>query len=413
VTPDTWQAYLEKQFPAFLLRCTERRRLDQAAAEAFLERLELGGDNLRLLRGLSLFAAHERELSEFATYWLPDLLRALPSGARVEQRTWRGGYQGRLDLPATMQLRAGGDTSAFVTRARRRRFDLPENVFIRSLAGRTERLAVDLVAREFLHGKGWTKGVVDSLAALQFHTRSSLLRDVPELPIEAYHVQAAQNARHPAYRSALHWHEALTDALDHEDPQRLAQLLSEGGLQPGDEPKRFELAVLLTVIESIERHLAASGEYEAARTFIAEGREQVATFTRACGTRIEVYYNQAVLPPDETLGPRDSGVRHYLDRSGRLRPDITVCVRHSDGRAVYTVFEIKLSKDFAYVSSGYSEAIVYRHEYARYLSGWPKAVLVASEALQGKPRPEDDVVAIAWSDLAASPIIGAMLGLNT
>lgn len=409
MTHASWEAYLESRFPAFLLRSTQRCRLDRAAAEAFLERLSLGGDNLRLLRGLSLFAAHERELHEFATYWLPELVRALPSGARVEQRTWRGGYQGRLDVPATLQLRASGDGAGFVTRARRRRFDLPENVFIRSLVGRTERLASELAAKKFLHGKGWTRGVVDALAELRFITRSSLLRDVREEPIAAYHLQAARNARHPAYRSALRWYEALADALDHDDPERLAKLLSEGGLQPAEEPRRFELAVLLALLDAIDQHLASDPAYEVERTFIAADRQQVATFTRASGTCIDVYYNQAVLPLDERLGPRDHGVRHYLDRSGRLRPDITVCVAHPDGRRVYTVFEIKLSRDLGYVSSGYSEAIVYRHEYAQYLTGWPKAVLVTSGPLQGKPRLGDDVVAVAWNDLAASPIIASML----
>jgi hypothetical protein len=404
----TWQAYLDEQFPGFLLPNTERCRLTRDAAEAFLECLGLGASNLSLLRGMSLLAAHEDKLREFATYWLPELIRTLPCRAQVEQRTWRGGFHGRLDIPATLHLHLSGDRSSFVTRARRRQFDLPENILVRSLAGRTERLLESLQGKGLLHGKGWTEPAVQSLSSLRRLTTSTLLREVPEAPIETYHVQAAGSARHPAYRSALRWYEALVDALDHDDSERLAAVLCAGALRPGDEAKRFEIAVLLSVLAGIERRLSALGEYAVSRDLIAKDRKQVATFTRPNGASIGVFYDQAVLPPDGPLGPRDRGVSHYLQSSGRLRPDITVCVRRGE-RAIYTVFEIKLSDDVSYAASGYAEAIVYRHEYARYLTGWPKAVLVTSRATYGQPRREDDVVAVGWSELAGSPVLDAVV----
>jgi len=180
MTPATWQAYLDEQFPGFLLPHTERSRLVRAAAECFLERLGLGASQLPLLRAMSPLAAHDDALVSFATNWLPELIRALPSRAHVEQRTWRGGFHGRLDIPATVQLHTGGDPSAFVTRARRRQFDLPENVFVRSLASRSMRLLESLDARELLHGNSWTARAVESLAFLRRLTTSTLLREVPE-----------------------------------------------------------------------------------------------------------------------------------------------------------------------------------------------------------------------------------------
>ena len=81
----------------------------------------------------------------------------------------------------------------------------------------------------------------------------------------------------------------------------------------------------------------------------------------------------------------------------------------ADGRETFTVFEIKLSDSVSYAASGYCEAIVYRHEYDRYLTGWPKAVLVTSQPTPGKPRREDDVVAVAWNQLAGSEIIDGIL----
>lgn len=409
MTPSTWQAYLDEQFPGFLLPHTERSRLTRAAAECFLERLGLGATQLPLLRTMSLIAARDTELHSFATYWLPELVRTLPSRAHVEQRTWRGGFHGRLDIPATFQLHSGGDPSAFVTRARRRQFDLPENVFVRSLASRSLRLLESLQTRELLHGNGWTAPAVESLASLQHLGTASLLREVPEAPIETYHIQAARNARHPAYQAALRWYEPLVDALDHDDAQRLAAVLGDGALRPGTDAKRFEIAVLLSLLDGIERRLAALGDYTASRDLIASDRRQVATFARPDGSSIEVYYDQAVLPPDGSLGPRDRGVAHYLGSSGRLRPDITVCVKYHDGHKSYTVFEIKLSDDVGYVASGYAEAIAYRNEYAPYLTGWPKAVLVTSRATHGAPRPEDDAVAVSWNHLASSPILDGML----
>lgn len=405
----TWQAYLEGQFPGFLLPQTDRCQLTRESAARFLECLGLGAASLPLLCGMSLLAAHGDRLREFACYWLPELVRSLPSHSEVEQRTWRGGFHGRLDIRATLPLHINGDRSAFVTRARRRQFDLPENVFVRSLASRTERLLQSLQSKALLHGEGWTAPVVESLASLRWLTSSTVLREVPEAPVEGYQLQAARNARHSAYRSALVWYEAVADALDHNDPERLATVLSQGALRPVSDAKRFEVAVLLTLLAGVERRLPAQDGWSISRGLIASGRNAIATFQRADGSRVDIYYDQAVLPLTDALGPRDRGVAHYLASGGRLRPDITMRVETADGRVNYIVFEIKLSENVAYAASGYAEAIVYRHEYAVYLIGWPKAVLVTSLASCGKPRLDDDVVAVAWSQLEDSSILEAIL----
>src|SRR4051812_21315560 len=141
MTGETWQAYLEQQFPGFLLPHTERHRLTRAAAEAFLDRLGLGAPHLPDLRAMSLLAAHDAELHRLATYWLPDLARFLPSRMDVERRTWRGGFHGRLDIPATMQLHSGGGRPALLPPARPPRKYLPGNTFPRSPRGRSPRRA--------------------------------------------------------------------------------------------------------------------------------------------------------------------------------------------------------------------------------------------------------------------------------
>jgi hypothetical protein len=63
----------------------------------------------------------------------------------------------------------------------------------------------------------------------------------------------------------------------------------------------------------------------------------------------------------------------------------------------------------SYAASGYAEAIVYRHEYAEYLKNWPRAVLITSLSGCGKPRRQDDVVAVSWSELEDSEVLDAIV----
>ncbi|XXT15358.1 hypothetical protein WME94_34420 [Sorangium sp. So ce429] len=63
---------------------------------------------------------------------------------------------------------------------------------------------------------------------------------------------------------------------------------------------------------------------------------------------------------------------------------------------------MKLSDDeVGYLKAGYHEALVYRAEYDKDLSGWPNAILVVSSdtAIKGAPRCQDDVIAVSWKGL--------------
>ena len=99
---------------------------------------------------------------------------------------------------------------------------------------------------------------------------------------------ASQTARHGAYRAALEWYQALSEALDQDNAERLAEVLGRGALRPGEEPKRFEIAVLLTLLSGIEQRLAQLGEYEVRRDLIVGDRDQVATFRRPSGAEVAV-----------------------------------------------------------------------------------------------------------------------------
>jgi len=206
----------------------------------------------------------------------------------------------------------------------------------------------------------------------------------------------------------LRWFDLLRRALDTDDPERLATVLRDGALRPMDKPKRFEVAVLITLLEAINVRLPESAGWAVERDLIAVGRDSIATFRRD-GAAVTVFYDQAVLPPTINLGPRDRGVAHYFCSSGRLRPDITVRTQRADGFTSYVVFELKLSDHPSYVASGFGEAIVYRHEYAPFLLGWPKAVLVTSYPVDAAPRRDDDVVAVNWAALGESGVVDGLL----
>lgn len=135
-------------------------------------------------------------------------------------------------------------------------------------------------------------------------------------------------------------------------------------------------------------------------------RRELVAFTRDDGVFVNVFYNQAVLPP----GGADDGARHYLGNVGRLRPDITLTFGAGEVAFDAVVIECKHSSAQSYLVAGFHEALLYRHEYAPLLKGWPKAMLVASGRVSGKPRVGDDVVAFGWRDWPSSTLIAALVG---
>lgn len=406
--PAEWESFLEKNFPGYLLPQSSRYQVTEEVARAFLDALGIRVRDLELLRFMSLLAAHSGELEAFAADWLPDLVRVLPSRTLVKRREWRGGYQGRLDVSATLAKRMAGESDVYLTRARFRDFELPENVFVRAVAERTVRLLARLHMQGLLKEVGWTDAALRSLSSLQHTLQATVLREVEAQRVNSHHLQAARNARHPAYSACLTWYRAMSDALDSSDPERLARILAEGALRPLDRPKRFEVAVVLSLLRGLAQRLPAEDGWILETRVIAPGRREIAVFKKE-GQEIGVYYDQAVLPLDKTLGARDAGVLHYLASGGRLRPDITVRTRSIDGYETFTVFEIKLTDDLGYVANGYGEAIVYRHEYADSLTGWPKAVVVTSCPVSGPVSRAHDVVATRWSELAGSEVLDGIL----
>ena len=400
---EPWEEFLRLHFPGYLLPDASLNELPEEAANRFLEGLGGRPGELGLIRAASLFAARAEDLDSFARVHLPALARALPQRAFAEPASFEGRAPGRLDIPATLRSKLQGRSTRFTVRAPRRSPDRPENLLVKSVARRIVAIATILDRAGVTARTGWGAATSAWIRALDDALGSPALRAVADAPITAHHERCALAAAHPAYAAAAALHRALREGLDDPDPGRIARAVAAGALLPRDDAARFELAVLLRLVESLAARLGPAG-FTLHRTLILAGRREVAWFARG-DHHLRIHYNQACL---ET-GPYDASLRRYLGQTGRLRPDVTVIVEAPGAPPRAAVIEAKLSADPSYLAQGLQEAFLYRAEFAAHLRGWPKSILVASSPLPGEPRREDDVVAVGWDRWVPEPVIDGLV----
>jgi hypothetical protein len=408
MTAPAWRVFLDGHFPAYLLPEASVHALTVTEATRFLASLSGRPNQFQVVRASATLAPHAEELDRFVRQDLFDLVCALPSQTETETKTWTGGFAGRLDVARTSVLHSQGARSSFVTRTRRRRFDLPENVLLRWVVDRLLSAITLLRQGGALADSGWSGAIAATEAPLRRIVTSTALRVVPLVQPGVHEEQAAMAARHRAYRTAVAWSHRLRDGLDATDPETIARVVATGSLEPLEDFTQFEIAVLLRVALTLHLALeeAEPGRWRMHRTLILRDREEAFVFERDDGCAVRIFYNRAELPS----GACDLGVKHYLANDGRMRPDITIVTDLAGRRrARATVFEVKLSDRVGYLGSGYQQAVVYRWEYAEVLTGWPKAVLVVPGALHGGPRRNDDVVAIGWADWIPPELLHGLL----
>jgi hypothetical protein len=404
-----WETFLDDHFPGYLLPESAAHSLSEEAASRFLERISGKPDQLTLLRAASTLSPRVPMLRAFALRELPDLVRRLPARTETVRRDWEGGFQGRLDVRTTLAYRLAGQATHFVTRARTRRFDLPENVLVRGVSTRLLGLLARLRQAGALGESGWGGALDECEGALRHTLMATVLREVPDEPLTSFHEHAAAAGRLPCYRLALDWHLALRAGIDSHDEATIAAVVAKGALAPLDPPTRFEIAVVVRLVHALWSHLEATqlGRWVFHRTLVASNRREVADLERDDGTHVRVFYNQAHLD----AGPSDLGAAHYLGQRGRMRPDVTVVTTTPAGVTRAVVIEVKLSSDPSYILSGYHEAQLYCREYAPVLTGWPKAIMVTSGAVPGAPRFVDDVIAVTWERWVPDEVVGGVLGV--
>lgn len=412
-----WEEELSRSFPGWLLPASGRQALPVAVAERFFARLTGRRDHLQLLRAASLLQAEQPALERFLDAELPALLRVLPAQARVVQRTWEGGFQGRLDLRATRRLHESGQTTRFVTRARRRDLALPENLLVRWVCARLD-LALRRVLSAATEARHWRAPLARRAQTLRTLQAQTTLHEIPRLEqVTRVQVQAAQRARHPAYRTAAQLALAIHDALDSADPARVAPYLAAGALWPLQEARRFELAVLCRLLDRMGRRLGMASDdapdaqaqrpWAVQHDLIVGQRDAVATFQRRDGARVEIYADTA---PDDLLpGRRHALASHYLGAS-RQRPDLSIRRVSPDGSSSWALVEVKHTANPSYLATGLGEALLYAHEFGGQLAGWPQVVLVGSSGPRATLLTEDSVVAVGWDQWASPALVNGLLG---
>ena len=413
MTNPGWEAFLEEHFAAYLLPFSMRKELPVDVAQRFLERLTGRPHQLDLLRWASLLATRQEELRSFALDWLPALVRVLPSRTVVERRVWEGGIQGRLDVKGTLACRLGGRPTAFVTRTRQRQFDLPETILVKAVARRLLQGLTDLREANVLKSYGWGEHVAECEGELRRVLEATVLRKVPDpqpsTPLSTHHRQAAQGARHPCYRLAATWDAWLIDGLDSADPSRIAALVAEGALTPLEAEQRFELAVAVKLVKSLDEYLASwqPQSWRLERSIVAPSgmRPAIAHFERDDGASINVYYDQSVLEP----GPRTASATAYLGSRGRSRPDLTITFESAHGDLWATVVEVKSMMPLHELVPGLNEAFVYASEHAAVLKRWPQAILVAPPRMRSPPSPDHAVIASGWADWVPREILASLV----
>jgi hypothetical protein len=401
--PEPWEEFLRLHFPGYLLPDASRDNLSEEAAARFLEGLGGRPGELGVLRAASLFAAREGDIEAFARVHLPSLLRALPQRSFTVPTSFEGRAPGRLDIPATLQSKLQGRSTRFTVRAPRHSPDRPENLLVKSVAKRIVAAATILDRAGVTARTGWGAAASTWIHALDAALASPALRAVADAPITAHHERCAAAAPHPAYAAAASLHRAVREGLDDHDPRRIARAVAEGALLPRDDAARFELAVLLRLVQALAARLEPAG-FTLHRTLILGGRREIADFTRGA-QHLRIHYNQACL---ET-GPYDASLRHYLGQTGRLRPDVTVIVEAPGALPRAAVIEAKLSADPSYLAQGLQEAFLYSAELAAHLRGWPRSILVASSPLPGEPRRGDDVIAVGWDRWVPATVIDGLV----
>jgi hypothetical protein len=253
-------------------------------------------------------------------------------------------------------------------------------------------MLTDLRQAGALSGSGWGAPYDAWEPALRRLVAASGLREVAVEPITGRHLEAAGIARHPCYRAAQKWWRDLSEGLDGRDPERIAGVVARGALRPLSPDRQFELAVAVRLVEALEERLCSDAAWRLELCLMRAERNEIAAFVGPDGRRVRVFHDQAWLD----AGPADLGAAHYLAQGGRLRPDVTIVVERPGMAPRAHVIEVKRTEDAAYLRSGYNEAVLYANEYRAQLTGWPKAMLVASSPMPGAVRRSDDVIAVGW-----------------
>ncbi|MFT3767395.1 MAG: hypothetical protein QM820_18235 [Minicystis sp.] len=359
--------------------------------EAALARLCDSAGALARLAEIAFLLDPDAETRLFVLETVPAYLRAVYPTTQRETDERRGAARGRIDWARTLDLqRRTRDPSWLVCSSIRRTFETAEMLLLRWLLDRVLVLIEDLGAGEHGPRDGW----MGELAALHTAACKSLahaaLRDLPVRRLHAHERARCSHSQSPAIRQAvrvLSWHDALlpVPSLD-----VLARAVARYSLVPLSADKRFELFVMLSAIECVDRLLPGAQRVDG---LVRPGRREAAVWKRG-GERVMLYFDTSARP-----GLHADVMKHYFGIRTNVRPDIRLVRRANSGRGATLYLDAKNSDQISYLAASHLKMHGYIADRPAVFSDrGARTVIVCPRKVAGDPRDGDAVVFVGAED---------------
>lgn len=344
---------------------------------------------------------------------LPKRLRNIRTESQTVSRTHRGEIRGRINWESTVKERYAGnprDRSLFVCEDHSTRYDIPENIVLKSVLGvihHTLQEAESYLQEDYEWVQETWKGNEELIEELQrvvernVHVLRIREPTVTE-PTDRMLFQAA-SARQEVYQKAAKLYRAR-ERLHRGEQSAIKSLLQRTAITPDDMSTLFELYVLFKMVGTLERMLESTPVY---RTIASDQQELV----RIDSDREIVLYH------DKSAEDRDLSFRSEIDdpanwsRSDAVqqeslelartyfkneqftnhtgRPDVLILeVRDEDEQSYeYLITEVKYSSNTKTVRRGIKETLEYL------------AFLRLNEEFVFGTREESDLFGSGWNGL--------------
>jgi hypothetical protein len=386
-----WESWLRERFPGYLLRNAAGEPRPVEAIATALSRLCESAGALTRLAEIAFLLDPEAETRRFVLETVPAYLRFVFPTTRREVDERHGAVRGHIDWSRTLNMRRRTcDPSWFVCSTPRRTFEMPELILVRWLLERV-LVAIEDLGRGVL---GPHDGWIGALSALHTEASKSLahaaLRDLSPRRIEPYERARCAHSPAPAIREALRvlsWHDAL---LPTPTLEALARSVARYALTPLSVDKRFELFVMLSVVECLDRLLPGAKRVD---SLISPDRRTTALWTRG-DERVLLYFDTSA-----GRGVHADVMKHYFGVATSVRPDIRL-LRRADGRRGTTLYiDAKNSDKMSYFSASHLKMHGYIADRPGVFSGQgARAVIVCPAPVHGAPRDGDAVVFVGAGD---------------
>lgn len=397
-----WETWLEGRFSAYLLRCAKGRAHPAAAVARALARLAGDPGSLHQLATLAFLLDPGNHIEALVCDDLPHYLRRVyPRTERVREEL-RGQVRGRLDWARTIVLRQQTrDMTRAVTTSLRRTFASPELLLLRWLVERIRVAAATLGPSGYARDDLWVARLSRIHAAADACLRYAALRDLPAKRPDAEALRLCNSSRDPAIRRAADVARAHARLLPLPRHEHLRDALARYSLVPYQAETRFELYILLAVMESIDRIWPDATRND---TIIASRRKAVAVWRRKSAS-LALYYNQGASP-----GAYSRALRHAYDAPSRLRPDLRL-LYWDPGHQAEMLLDAKLSDSLGYLRAAYLKMHGYIADrpHAFKSTARPQAIVLANRPLSRLPHPGDPVVFIAPESCDAGGALDTLL----